>query len=151
MFYCVYILQKCDIHILVWKREFTKMILCEKRTRSVFYVPFLAVSWSLRTDCVCVRGVWGRHSSVPLRMKNDCSEFTAVFLRELDWEAEICPRSPNFTMRLRDGCLLFAVLLLLTHTSQQQNTPRKKPSAKKGKTWGLLLSFLFSLIIYSFG
>ncbi|KAK7139503.1 hypothetical protein R3I93_016594 [Phoxinus phoxinus] len=27
--------------------------------------------------------------------------------------------------------LLFAVLLLLTHTSQQQNTPRKKPSAKK--------------------
>ncbi|XP_051728916.1 tetranectin [Ctenopharyngodon idella] len=34
-------------------------------------------------------------------------------------------------MRLRDGCLLFAVLLLLTHTSQQQNTNKKKPSAKK--------------------
>ncbi|ROI69364.1 Tetranectin [Anabarilius grahami] len=34
-------------------------------------------------------------------------------------------------MRLRDGCLLFAVLLLLTHTSQQQNTSRKKPSTKK--------------------
>lgn len=34
-------------------------------------------------------------------------------------------------MRLRDGCLLLGVLLLLTHTSHQQNTPKKKPNAKK--------------------
>ncbi|XP_059366185.1 tetranectin-like [Carassius carassius] len=34
-------------------------------------------------------------------------------------------------MRLRDCCLLLGVLLLLTHTSHQQNNPRKKPNAKK--------------------
>ncbi|KAF4100730.1 tetranectin [Onychostoma macrolepis] len=34
-------------------------------------------------------------------------------------------------MRLRDGCLLLGVLLLLTHTSHQQNTPKKKPNTKK--------------------
>ncbi|KTF95209.1 hypothetical protein cypCar_00011536 [Cyprinus carpio] len=34
-------------------------------------------------------------------------------------------------MRLRDGCLLLGVVLLLTHTSHQQNTPREKPNAEK--------------------
>ncbi|XP_050993180.1 tetranectin [Labeo rohita] len=34
-------------------------------------------------------------------------------------------------MRLRDGCLLLGVLLLLTHASHQQSTPKKKPNAKK--------------------
>ncbi|KAK2887579.1 hypothetical protein QQF64_013219 [Cirrhinus molitorella] len=34
-------------------------------------------------------------------------------------------------MRLRDGCLLLGVLLLLTHNSYQQNAPKKKPNTKK--------------------
>lgn len=103
--------------------------------------------------CVCVFVRCVRTSLLLSAQDEDQTQqvlITAVFLCELSWEAEISPHSPDFTMRLRDGCLLLGVLLLLTHTSHQQNTPKKKPNAKKGETgWLLLICVEFYLLCVS--
>ncbi len=75
---------------------------------------------------LCVGGSWRHFSSV-------------------SWEAEISPRSPDFTVRLRR--LSSAGSPAAPHTSRMPPPPPKKNNAKKGEMGWFLLIFIVSSFI----